>query len=316
MRKNTTYLITGATGFIGAALTHRLAKRKNVKINLIVKASSKKWRLNDIINKVRIHHHDLQNLQSLKRIVKKIKPDFIFHFAAYGAYPAQDDIQKAVDTNIKGTINLVESCVQNKFKMLINVGSSSEYGFKKKPMKESNLLEPNSNYAVTKACGTLYCQYLAKQKKIPIITVRPFSVYGQFEEPTRLVPTLIYGCLNGKMPPLVSPKTARDFIYIEDFLDVCEKLANLVDFSGEIFNIGSGRQQTIRDVVSNVVKLTNFKGEIKWGSMPNRQWDSRCWVADVSKVKKALKWQPKYNLSQGLKASVKWFKEHQAMYQK
>jgi len=310
----TIYLVTGASGFVGAALLHRLVKKPNVDLHIIIRKQSKLWRIKDILKQVKVHYDNLGNLPKLKQIIKKIKPDVIYHLAAYGAYANQDDIFQAIKTNIVGTMNLLEACRQNKFKMFVNTGSSSEYGFKKKPMKETDVLEPNSNYAVTKASVSCYCRYLAKQKKLPIVTLRLFSVYGPYEEPTRLVPTLIYKCLEGKLPPLVSPKTARDFIYIEDVLDIYDRIAKTQKFAGEILNVGTGKQVTIKNVVKEATKITRCQAKIKWGSMPGRKWDSNVWVADNSKIKKLLNWKPRYTLKQGLKESVEWFREHQNLY--
>lgn len=313
MNKNKTILVTGASGFVGANLVRRLVK-KNKKVSIIVKKTTDLWRLNDIKSKINIYYDDLADIVKLNKIMKKIQPDIIYHLAAYGAYPNQSDIFQAIKTNILGLVNLLTSAKESGVKMFINTGSSSEYGFKTKPMNEKDLLEPYSNYAVTKAFGSLYGQFLGKQRNFSVITLRYFSVYGPYEEATRLIPKLINGALNSELPPLVSPKVVRDFIYIEDVLDVMEEIVKHPELSGEIINLGTGQQTSLEAIVDLVVKLTNYQKKIIWGNMPNRSWDSNHWVADISKIKKSLHWLPKYDLKRGLKASIVWFLANKKYY--
>ena len=182
-------LITGATGFVGANLV-RFFISKGLKVNIIIRKNSNIWRIKDIIRKTNVFYADLRDRKKLRKIVKKIKPKSIFHFATYGAYSSQNDLKLIKSTILNGTINLLNECKKFKFNIFLNSGSSSEYGFKKNKMSENSLLKPNSHYAVFKSAVTLLCHYEAVTNKLPIITVRPFHVYGQFEEPSRLIPTV------------------------------------------------------------------------------------------------------------------------------
>jgi nucleoside-diphosphate-sugar epimerase len=191
----------------------------------------------------------------------------------------------------------------------VNTGSSSEYGFKDYAMRETDLLEPNSYYAVAKCAQTLLCQHVANAEKRPITTFRLFSVYGPFEEPSRLVPTLIRRCAEGRDLTLVEPDTARDFVYVEDVVDayLCtEKLTTLV---GEVINIGSGVQSTMRQVVDIILQHTGAQVKCRWGAMPARIWDAKTWVADCTKSSRLLGWRPRTALTEGLQRTVAWVRE-------
>ena len=312
MARSKNILITGATGFIGACLVHRLVKGRD-KIHIILRRNSDTWRIKDILNKLNLHYADLNNARGVKRVIQKIKPQIVFHLAAYGNY--LEESKKNLETNIFGTLNLLEACNKREYDIFINTGSSSEYGTKSKPMSEKDLLEPNSYYAVAKAGQTLLCQHLAREKKLPIITLRPFAVYGPYEKPRRLVPTLINNCLKGKDLSLVWSKTARDFVFVDDVVDAYLKTAQSPNLAGHIFNIGTGEQSSLRDIVSLVVKMTGAKVKQNWGTMPGRTFDTNIWLADISKARKMLNWQPKYNLEEGLRKTINWFRRNGQLYQ-
>jgi nucleoside-diphosphate-sugar epimerase len=147
---------------------------------------------------------------------------------------------------------------------------------------------------------------VARAEHRPITTFRLFSVYGPYEEPTRLVPTLVRKCLAGEPLDLVAPETARDFVYVDDVVDAYLRIDALAKLSGEIINIGTGVQQTIRDVVKVVLTETGAHVECRWGAVEPRIWDSSIWVADCTKSKRLLDWRATTRLEQGLRATIEW----------
>lgn len=300
-------IITGATGFIGANLTRRLLKEGH-QIHLLVRPGYNPWRIQEIRDDVCLHEVDFSDEQILSEVVKQIRPDWIFHLAAYGAYSWQTDLQEMVKTNIVGTINLMGACLKTGFETFINAGTSSEYGFKNHSPSENDYLEPNSHYAVTKASATLFCGYTGKTRGARIHTLRLYSVYGPYEEPKRFIPTLIILGLKGMFPALVSPDNAHDFVYIDDVIEAYLLLANRTDQeAGAVYNVGSGIQTSIHEVVEVVRGVLGITAEPKWNSLSNRPWDSNIWVADNRKIKNELGWQPKYTFEQGFRKTVNWF---------
>src|SRR5947208_936064 len=135
-------------------------------------------------------------------------------------------------------------------------------------MRETDLLEPNSYYAVAKGAQTLLCQHVAKAERRPITTFRLFSVYGPFEEPSRLIPTLVRLCLEGRNLTLVDPETARDFVYIDDVVDAYLRIDKLAGLCGEVMNIGTGVQRTLAPVGDTVLRETGAQARTRqprWG---------------------------------------------------
>ena len=301
-------LITDAAGFIGSNLTRQFVSR-GINVHILIKRSSNIWRLNDIINKTNVHYADVGDKNKIKQIIKKIKPKTIYHLAAHGGSSDQNDLDKIKKSILDSTFNLINECKKYKFNIFINTGSSSEYGFKNKAMKESDNLTPNSYYSVFKSSSTLFCQYESFKSNLQIVTIRPFHVYGPFEGDNRLVPTLIKNMLCNKKIKLVSPKVSRDMIFISDVVDFYIMIAKKKNLKGEVFNLGSGKKTTIKEIYNSLKKITDYKVKNSWGSMTNRYWDQSIWYSNNSYVKNKLNWKPEVSLKKGLASTVNWYKE-------
>ena len=158
------------------------------------------------------------------------------------------------------------------------------------------------------------CSYFAKEKNKPIVTLRLFSAYGPYEGSSRFIPTLLKALYYGKRMNLVSPEISRDWIYIEDIVDAYLMIDKLKKFKGEIFNIGTGRQKNIGEVVRLSSGITGKTTIFNWQGMDNRIWDTDYWVADISKTKKFLKWQPKVDLKEGILLTWSWLLDNLHLY--
>jgi nucleoside-diphosphate-sugar epimerase len=246
----------------------------------------------------------------------KTKPDALFHLAVYGAYSTQKDADLILSTALLSTLHLLNAAKEAGVKIVVNTGSSSEYGTKDHPMREDELIEPNSYYAVGKAAQTLLCQQFARQEKLPIVTLRLFSVYGPYEEPGRLVPTVMMNALAGKDIPIADPNIARDFIFLDDVSRAYVLAAKKPELSGEVLNVGTGNQHTLVELADAIIQLTESSSTLAIGTYQKRSFDTYTWLADVSKTQKCLGFIPKYSLEQGLKENINWFKQHGDLYNK
>jgi dolichol-phosphate mannosyltransferase len=244
------------------------------------------------------------------RVVSEIRPEWIFHLAAYGAYSRQIDLEQMVLTNINCTINLVNACLKTGFEAFVNTGSSSEYGFKDHAPAESDPLEPNSHYAVTKAAATMFCRYTAQSRRVHLPTLRLYSVFGPYEDPGRLLPALILRGLKGELPPLADPDVARDFVYVDDVVEACLLAAKVRTREwGAIYNVGTGVATTLREVVNVARRVMNIGAEPVWNTMPNRSWDTNVWVSDNRKICSELHWQYRNNFEAGFRLMLDWFRQ-------
>jgi nucleoside-diphosphate-sugar epimerase len=310
------YLITGGAGFIGANLVRELLKKQDKNIFLLVEKNSDLWRLQDVLEYINFIDADLTNYDSLVSQIKVIKPDIIFHLAAFGGLPNQLNQKLIFDVNFYGTVNLLNACKQVGFECFINTGSSSEYGIKDYAMREDDVLHPVSDYGVAKAAATQFCLKEALFNKLPVYTARPFAVYGDFEMPGRLIPSIIINALQDRQINLSSPGFVRDFIYIKDFVDFCIKLTELKPKQQFVFNAGTGVQSSIKTIIKTVQALLGSPLDICWGANAPRPWEPKVWQANIDRAKEFIGWTPKYLLKDGLTESLKWFEKNISFYVK
>ena len=195
--------ITGASGFVGANLVRHFSRNHDV---FALTRNTRGWRLAPFEPMAL----DVKDRAKVRATIGRIRPDVLIHCAVYGGYHFEDDPYRIIETNITGTLNVLDACGDSS--LFINTGSSSEYGVKKKPMKESDVAEPRTNYAMSKALIT----NLLPSRKANSITMRLFSVYGYYEEKHRLIPHLLYSAIKGRKAKLSDKNNVRDFVFIED----------------------------------------------------------------------------------------------------
>lgn len=311
---NAKVLVTGGLGFVGANLI-RAVLRQGFAVFAAVRSGSNLSRLAPVQDQINLVNIDLLDKDVLEGTIAKIKPEYIFHLAAFGAYPHQTDEEKIVRTNVDGTSNLLNACEKVGFKKFIFTGTSSEYGPKKSSMKESDLAEPNTAYGKSKLAATQFCLGEARAKNLPVVIFRPFSIYGPWEEKTRLIPTLIRRSLANEDLDLVSPEIVRDFMYVGDVCEAYLKTFNNDKINGEILNICSGKQSTIKEVVDLVLQHTKSHSKQNW-NVPSvgRSYDATTWVGDPKKTKEFLGWVAQTSLEQGIIKTIEWFKKHGKFY--
>jgi nucleoside-diphosphate-sugar epimerase len=256
-----------------------------------------------------IHVGDLVDADSVRRTFAAAWPNVVLHLATHGAYETQVDSRAIFDTNVIGTLNLLEAAADFRTELFVQTGSSSEYGFRDEPMAETDRLEPNSLYAVAKSAQTHLAELWARRTGKRIVTLRLFSVYGPWEEPTRLIPTLLDRARRHLPLLMVSPDTARDFVFVDDVVDALLDFDRLRDVGGETINLGSGVQTTMRELVATAVDLLGSRSEIRWHAYPARMWDTNRWCADPRKAIARLDWSPRHSLREGLAKTAAWLME-------
>jgi nucleoside-diphosphate-sugar epimerase len=305
-------LITGGSGFIGANLARRLLADGH-DVHLLLRPAFSAWRLSDVRTHLALHVADLTRRDEVEALLQRVKPAWVFHLAAHGAYSFQNEIDEIVRTNYLGTTVLAQACAKIGVEIMIHAGSSSEYGFKDHAPLETEATEPNSAYAATKAAATLFCGYTARAHNVAIPTLRLYSVYGPYEDPRRLLPTLVVHGLEKSWPPLASPETSRDFVHVDDAIDALIALAQKPPREpGAIYNLGSGWQTSLRELAAVAAEVFDLRVPPTWNSLPDRDWDTNVWVSNPTKIKAELGWSPKIDLHSGLRSLAAWLQADSA----
>lgn len=292
-------VITGASGFVGANLVRHFSRKHEV---FAITRNPRNWRLPKNANAVVC---DIQNRDNVLQMVKEAKPDVLIHCAAYGGYHFETDVRATINTNIIGSLNLIDACRDNI--LFINTGSSSEYGIRTEPMKESDPIRPETNYAMTKA---LITNLISSKAVARALTLRLFSVYGYYEEKHRLIPTVLYSVAKRQRAKLSNKNNVRDFVFVEDVAAAYELAIKNFDKveNGSVFNVGSGKQSRIIDVVNAV------KADVEWAPEVRTKEPERTWQADISSIRKGLGWEPAHSLDEGLGKTLKWMEENISLY--
>jgi nucleoside-diphosphate-sugar epimerase/glycosyltransferase involved in cell wall biosynthesis len=310
-------VIFGAGGFIGSNLFRQILKYRD-DVYAITSKPFITWRIDDL-REDRIIHADLTDKNSLTKLFQQRQFKTIFHLAAYGAYSKQNDVKLIYQTNIIGLLNLLEVSSAYKIRAFVHAGSSSEYGLNCKEPLENAELSPNSHYAVTKASAANMIKYYGTILQVPIVNLRYYSIYGEYEEPDRLIPQIIEKGIQQQYPPLVQPDISRDFVYIDDAV-YATLLASNADYSvigGQSINIASTIKTTIKDIATTAKEIFDIPTDPVWGDFTNRKWDLKEWYGNASLAKKLLNWQAVTTLKDGLIKTYNWQKEYsKPLYEK
>jgi len=308
-------LVTGGSGFIAANLARRLLSVGH-DVHLMTRTGSSLWRIEPLLGSLHLHPLDAGDVERVSRLIEAVRPEWVFHLAAHGAYPHQRDRDRMLSTNLLFTMSLLDACVQVGFETFVNAGSSSEYGSKDHAPGEEESLDPTSLYGVTKAAASIYCGFVARRSKANVCTLRLYSVFGPFEDSARLMPRIILSGLARTLPPLARPDRAHDFIYVGDVVDAFLKAANEPGHeAGAIYNVGTGIQISLKEVVDTATEHFGLEAQPVWGSMPDREWDTPVWVADNRKIRERIGWKPTRSFKQGFVELVEWFRANLHLYQ-
>ena len=299
-------LVTGGTGFIGRNFIKYLLKKKIFKIySLSVFKLKKSLRYKNV-------NYIFCKLENASLLKKKLKHDFDYIVNLAG-YIDHSNTKETLNSHFHGLKNLVNISKNNvKLKKFVQIGSSVEYGFVKSPQKEIKSLNVNnlkSIYGKSKLKSTIFLLKQYKKRKLPIIILRPYLVFGPGQDDSRLIPFVIMKCLKNEYFDCTHGKQVRNFFYIKDFLEVLFRCLN-IKANGEIINVGSSRNYTVKFVINKICKITK-KGKPKYGKMALRKDEPINLYPDLTKFKKIFNPKKETSLSNSLKKTIKFYYKKQ-----
>jgi NAD dependent epimerase/dehydratase len=319
--KNKKILITGADGFIGSHLAEDLVK-SGYKVRAFVFYNSFNTRgwleqiPRDIQQEMEIFAGDIRDPYGVKRAMSGC--DIVFHLAALVAIPySYHSPESYVDTNIKGTLNILQAARELGVEKIIHTSTSEVYGSARYvPIDENHPLQGQSPYAATKIAADQLALAFYRSFGTPVAIIRPFNTYGPRQSTRAVIPTIITQVASGQQKlKLGATLPTRDFNYVKDTIRGFIAVASQDRAIGEIINIGSNYEISIGDLAQLIIELMEAKIEIQTEAQrlrPEKSEVNRLW-ADNTKAQKLLNWQPIYGsiegLKQGLAETIGWFRD-------
>ena len=319
------YLVTGCAGFIGMHLTISLLKKNKSVIgidnmNNYYDVYLKKKRLSNLkkFKKFNFKKVDIKNLNSLKKIVKNYKIDYIINLAAQaGVRYSITNPETYFENNIKGFFNILEIAKSKKVKHLVYASSSSVYGAsQKKVFKESdNVDQPISFYASSKRSNELMAHSYSYIYDIPVTGIRYFSVYGPWGRPDMSLFIFTKKILSGKSIDVFNKgKMKRDFTFIDDAVNATYKIIHKIPKINrdnkickfKIFNVGGGNTISLINYIKLIEKNLGIKAKKNLKGM--QLGDVKATLSNNNDLKSSVKFNPKTNIKIGIKKFIDWYK--------
>ncbi|WP_027474723.1 NAD-dependent epimerase/dehydratase family protein [Curvibacter gracilis] len=304
-------LVLGASGFIGANLLRQLLAVRSDVVGTVFSGDT--WRL-DGIPSSQISFLNLQDPVSVRSVLHRVAPRTIFDCSSFGAYSFEQDFERVHATNYTSFIRLMEVVAEMNLAAFVHAGSSSEYGLNSAAPTEDAPLLPNSHYAISKVAAAATISYFGKVRGVPVTNLRLYSVYGPFEDSSRLIPTLCEASLRGELPALAGPKVSRDFVYVDDVVEAFADTALMMgqQLAGESINIGCGSPVTLLALADLAKSSFGLDVEVQFNPATGRAWDTDIWYANTEKAKHLLGWSAKTKLDDGLKQTREWWRSYLA----
>ncbi|HEV3168101.1 MAG TPA: NAD(P)-dependent oxidoreductase [Isosphaeraceae bacterium] len=299
-----TVLVTGANGFVGSHVVRRLLA-SDVNVAAMVRPGSSLARLEGLDERLEIMRVDLADADEVRIKISDSKPDACIHLAWYAEPGKYLDAQENLDS-LRYSLNLVETLGRTGCRHMVGVGTCFEYELGPSLLTEDSVTKPQTLYAAAKLAFSLVAAQRLAQLGIGMAWARLFYMYGPYEDERRLVPAAINALAAGREFPCTSGEQVRDYMHIEDVASgICELSRKSLQGT---FNVCSGRPVTVATLVQTLGELLGRPDLIRMGAFPNREWDPPFVGGDSLRLRTEAQWSPRYQLSDGLAATVEWWK--------
>ncbi len=310
-------VVTGSEGFIGSHLTEKLVELGAKVTAFVLYNSFNTYGWVDTFKKeikdnIKIFIGDIRDETSVRKALKD--KDIIFHLAALIAIPYSYYAPRSYfETNVLGTLNIMQSAREFGFMKVIHTSTSEVYGTAiYTPIDENHPLQGQSPYSASKISADKIAESYYKSFNVPLAVIRPFNTYGPRQSARAVIPTIISQALTGNEINLGNISTVRDMNYIKDTVRGFVKVAQSDKSVGEVINIGSGVGLTIKEIADTVIRLLNKNIKINLDKERLRPEKSEVemLICDYSKAEKLINWIPKFTLEEGLIETISWIKDN------
>ena len=323
MKNQKNILVTGGAGFIGSHLVEKLLAENAWRVavaddfNDFYAPAMKRANVAPFADNenFKLYEADIFDAEALRHIFDENQFDAIVHLAARaGVRPSLEQPKLYAETNINGTLNLLESARNYGVKQFVFGSSSSVYGDNKKvPFAESDpIVSPISPYAATKAAGELLCHTYSHLYDVRTVCLRFFTVYGARQRPDLAIRKFSQLITDGAPIPVFGDGTTRrDYTYIDDIISGVRAAIDYEETAHEIFNLGESQTVELRYLIELLEKNLNVRAIID--RRPMQSGDVAQTFADISKAQKLLNYQPQTKIEDGIKKFVEWFRPNQVL---
>lgn len=302
-------LVTGASGFIGSHLTRMLAGA-GAEVHALTSAVSSLYpvRLVPLRDSITLHEASLTDRSALDHVAG-CRPDYVFHLGAYTHVgKSWFRVDECIETNVAGTVNLLQALDGSGYRRFLYCGTSEIYGGIDVPFRETSSVRPISPYSVSKYAGERFARMFFDGHGWPIVLVRPFNAYGPAQTPDRIIPEIIVRALRRQPLLMTQGNQTREFNYVEDIADGMMKLALADDIEGELFNLGCSEEISMRDLARTILDLMGNPIEPQFGALPDRPTEIWRMYSDSTKARSHLGWEPRHTLHDGLTKTIDWYR--------
>jgi UDP-glucuronate 4-epimerase len=314
-------LVTGGAGFIGSHTVEHLLQSGAEKVSILdsfndyYNPAIKRANVRSFADQVTVHEGDLTDAARVQRVFEEGRFDAVIHLAARaGVRPSIEQPELYIDTNIKGTFNLLEAARRTSCKHFVFASSSSVYGVNKKvPFAEIDpILQTISPYAMTKMAGEQMCSNYSHLYGIKTVSLRFFTVYGPRQRPDLAISKFSRLIEDGKpIDKYGDGNTARDYTFVSDIVSgIIGALNYRTGPICDIFNLGGSQTVTLNDLIATIEAAVGKKAIIQ--QLPEQPGDVPLTSADVSKAQQLLDFRSKTTIAQGVPAYVEWFRKMRA----
>lgn len=322
MKKSQKALVTGAGGFIGSHLVESLME-KGYHVRAFVRYTSMGgWGWLESLpaprkNEIEVVRGDIRDSECVQRSVKDI--DVVFHLAALIGIPYSYEAPESyVQTNIGGTLNVLQACRKAETRRVLVTSTSEVYGTARyTPIDESHPFQAQSPYSATKIAADRLGESFYRSYGLPVTIVRPFNTYGPRQSMRAVIPTIIAQLLAGKTAiSLGSLNPTRDFCYVRDTVEGFSTIAEHDATVGEEINIATGREISILEIAQMLIEMINPDATLKQDNgrvRPNNSEVERL-CGSNEKVKTLTTWTPRFSLADGLKETVSFLRGNLGKY--
>lgn len=315
-------LVTGADGFIGSHLTERLLAEGCEVRAFVCYNSFNSWGWldslpADVLSRIDVFPGDIRDPNGVRQAMRDV--EVVMHLAALIAIPfSYHSPDSYVDTNIKGTLNVLQAARDGKCERVIVTSTSEVYGTARYvPIDEHHPYQGQSPYSASKIGADRLAESFYRSFALPVTIVRPFNTYGPRQSARAVIPTLITQMLAGqKELRLGSLRPTRDFVFVKDTVEGFVEIARADVAVGEEINIATQQEISIGDLVEKLKRATGSDAVVVAEDQRMRPDKSEVFrlLGANEKIKRLTDWQPRVDLDQGLQQTVDWFRENGKSY--